>query len=71
MMKSATNAKMKRNSFFYGLHKTFEAGKSFLLHLLHLCFDILNGTELKVSLNTTFTGNPIGHSVTTEFTKVS
>ena len=30
----------------------------------HICFDSLSGTELKVSLNVIFSGNPIGHSMT-------
>ena len=53
----------EKQRFFY-LSKNFEVAKSFLLYLLHICFDSLSGTELKVSLNVIFAGNPIGHSVT-------
>ena len=62
MMKSAMNAKMKRNSILMVYLKNFETGKSILIYLLHICFDILSGTELKVSLNAIIAGNPIGHS---------
>ena len=58
MIKSATNAKMKRNSGFMVYLKNLKEANQFR-YILHICFDGLSGTELRVCLNVIFAGNPI------------
>ena len=64
-MISVSNAKMKRNRGFMVYLKILKLPNQFkCTYHLHICFDSLNGAELRVSLNVICAGNPNGRSVT-------